>query len=81
MLSCEITLYRYRCDHDFCERDINYHKISEAKAIYQNKVSKVYLYFANDEKILRLTKNKFVGWVSGQYQNNEPSTVFKMPTE
>ena len=68
-----MILHRYDCEYD-CDYDIGNNKISDARAIYQNKISKVYLYFVIDD-------TGFVGWVSGPHKNREEFVALKISSE
>ena len=56
-----------------CVLDIDENPISDARAIYQNKVTNVYFYYViNDE---------FEGWVSSNHKNDLESFVLEIPSE
>ena len=64
--------HRPKCLQD-CVLDADENPISYARAIYQNKVTKVYVYY--------LINDEFEGWVSSDKRNNMESFVLKIPSE
>ena len=53
--------------------DVDGNKISDARAIYQNKVTKVYLYYTSDYYF-------YEGWASSIHKNDLESTVIFIPS-
>ena len=47
------------------------HRFNDAKAIYQNKLSKSYFYYIKQD-------NGFEGWVAGPDKGNDNTHVMKM---
>ena len=64
--------HRPKCLYD-CDLDVDENPISYARAIYQNKVTKVYVYY--------LINDEFEGWVSSNLNNDMESFVLEIPSE
>ena len=64
--------HRPKCLYD-CDLDVDENPISHARAIYQNKVTKVYIYY--------LINDEFEGWVSSNLNNDRESFVLEIPSE
>ena len=64
--------HRPKCLQD-CVLDADENPTSYARAIYQNKVTKVYVYY--------LINDEFEGWVSSNLNNDRESFVLEKPSE